>query len=73
MVERPDFTSKRLMQQLLHCGLLVQFEGLLSCFSDEMGMIEDMAVATEDLSFVKLQFVMAETETDTCPTISMGR
>ena len=73
MVERPDFMSERLMQQLQHCGLLVQFEGLLSCYGDEMGMIEDLAVGVEDLSFVKLQFVKAETEADMYPTISMGR
>ena len=73
MVEHPDFASQRLMQQLLHCGLLVQMEGLLSCFGDEIGMIEDMAVGMEDLSFVKLQFVQAESADDTGPTITMGR
>ncbi|XP_076468181.1 inositol polyphosphate-4-phosphatase type I A-like isoform X2 [Babylonia areolata] len=73
MVENGSLTSQRTLQQLQHCGLLVQWEGLLSCFGEEMGMIEDMAVAVDDLRFVSLQFVKVQgNEEDADPTVSMG-
>ncbi|XP_070197959.1 inositol polyphosphate-4-phosphatase type I A-like isoform X1 [Littorina saxatilis] len=72
MLGHERFTSPRMMKQLLHCGLLVEVEGLLSCYGDEMGMIEDMAVGVEDLGFVRLQFSRAENEDDRDPVITMG-
>jgi hypothetical protein len=45
-------TDTQFLAQLCEIGLLVIFEGLLSCHGDENGMIEDMMVATEDLSQV---------------------
>jgi hypothetical protein len=75
MVEGDKFVSPEFTSQLLHCGLLVEWEGLLSCFGDEMGMMEDMAVGVEDLSFVRLKFVsMGEGEdANSEPEISIGR
>ncbi|KAL8598733.1 hypothetical protein ACOMHN_033297 [Nucella lapillus] len=72
MVQHGSFTSQRSLLQLQHCGLLVQWESLLSCFGDEMGMIEDMAVAIDDLRFVAFQFVQAGEGEDVDPTVSMG-
>lgn len=38
-------------------GLLAQFEGLLSCHGDEMGMLEDMIVAVDDINAVNFKIV----------------
>ncbi|XP_076334193.1 inositol polyphosphate-4-phosphatase type I A isoform X2 [Tachypleus tridentatus] len=37
------------LNHLISAGLLAQFLGLLSCYGDEMGMLEDMMVGVEDL------------------------
>ena len=44
--------DEAVMQQMLHVGILLQFECLLSCHGDEMSMLEDMAVGVSDLSKV---------------------
>lgn len=36
-------------EQAAVCGVLAQFEGLLSCYGDEQGMIEDWAWAIDYL------------------------
>lgn len=37
-------------------------EGLLSCHGDEMGMLEDMMVAMDDLSTVSFKIVLETTQ-----------
>ncbi|KAM9836415.1 type II inositol 3,4-bisphosphate 4-phosphatase-like isoform 2-T2 [Aulostomus maculatus] len=46
------------LHQLHAVGVLIQFEGLLSTYGDEEGMLEDMAVGVADLSDVT--FIITE-------------
>jgi len=41
------------LRQFVSVGMLLQFESLISCHGDEMGMLEDMDVAMQDLSGVR--------------------
>ncbi|XP_053715850.1 type II inositol 3,4-bisphosphate 4-phosphatase-like isoform X3 [Synchiropus splendidus] len=50
------------LQQLHTVGILVQFEGLLSTYGDELGMLEDMEVGVGDLGGVS--FTITEAKTD---------
>ena len=55
-----SISNDEFLKQLQEVGILCQFEGLLSCHGDEMGMIEDFWVAVDDLKFVKFQFVKTD-------------
>ncbi|KAM5255903.1 inositol polyphosphate 4-phosphatase type II isoform 7-T7 [Ctenodactylus gundi] len=63
----PDF-----LQQLHMVGLVVQYEGLLSTYSDEIGMLEDMAVGISDLKKVAFKIIEAKTN-DVLPVITGRR
>ncbi|XP_071124608.1 inositol polyphosphate-4-phosphatase type I A-like isoform X14 [Mytilus edulis] len=63
-------TDTHFLNQLCQVGMLVQFEGLLSCHSDENGMIEDMMVAVDDLSQVVFR-VKVEEQVDEGPVLSL--
>ncbi|XP_047438255.1 type II inositol 3,4-bisphosphate 4-phosphatase-like isoform X1 [Mugil cephalus] len=56
-LDDPDF-----LQQLHTVGILAQFEGLLSTYGDEVGMLEDMEVGVADLS--RVAFAITEAKTD---------
>uniref|UniRef100_A0A665T9V0 Inositol polyphosphate-4-phosphatase type II B n=1 Tax=Echeneis naucrates TaxID=173247 RepID=A0A665T9V0_ECHNA len=66
-LEDPDF-----LQQLYSAGVLAQFEGLLSTYGDEVGMLEDMEVGVADLTKVAFTVTEAKTEEpdDLLPTLS---
>uniref|UniRef100_A0A8C9ZNM6 Type II inositol 3,4-bisphosphate 4-phosphatase n=1 Tax=Sander lucioperca TaxID=283035 RepID=A0A8C9ZNM6_SANLU len=66
-LEDPDF-----LLQLHSVGVLVQFEGLLSTYGDEVGMLEDMEVGVADLSTVAFTVSEAKSEQadDLLPTLS---
>ncbi|KAM7386020.1 hypothetical protein PAMA_008915 [Pampus argenteus] len=59
------------LQQLYTAGVLVQFEGLLSTYGDEVGMLEDMEVGVDDLGRVAFTVTEAKTEQldDLLPTL----
>nr|XP_057923916.1 inositol polyphosphate 4-phosphatase type II-like isoform X2 [Doryrhamphus excisus] len=54
--------DSQFLQQLHTVGILVQFEGLLSTYGDEAGMLEDMMVGVADLSGVTFSLIEAKTE-----------
>uniref|UniRef100_A0A8C6Z5C4 phosphatidylinositol-3,4-bisphosphate 4-phosphatase n=1 Tax=Nothoprocta perdicaria TaxID=30464 RepID=A0A8C6Z5C4_NOTPE len=60
------------LQQLHTVGLLVQYEGLLSTYSEEAGMLEDMAVGISDLQKVMFKIIEAKSE-DFLPIITGRR
>ncbi|KAL3880724.1 hypothetical protein ACJMK2_032942 [Sinanodonta woodiana] len=62
-------SSKNALNQISKLGILVQFEGLLSCHGDEVAMLEDMVVGVDDLQSVTFRFVL---ETATKKHISLS-
>ncbi|KAM9328932.1 inositol polyphosphate 4-phosphatase type II [Gastrophryne carolinensis] len=59
------------LQQLHTVGLLVQYEGLLSTYSEEIGMLEDMVVSISDLRHVV--FKVTEGKLDDFLPVVTGR
>uniref|UniRef100_A0A8C8RAD9 phosphatidylinositol-3,4-bisphosphate 4-phosphatase n=1 Tax=Pelusios castaneus TaxID=367368 RepID=A0A8C8RAD9_9SAUR len=59
------------LQQLHTVGLIVQYEGLLSTYSEEIGMLEDMAVGISDLQ--KVMFKIIEAKSDDFLPVITGR
>lgn len=59
------------LQQLHTVGLLVQYESLLSTYSEEIGMLEDMAVGISDLKHTV--FKITEAKSDDFLPIVTGR
>ncbi|KAM4714160.1 type II inositol 3,4-bisphosphate 4-phosphatase-like isoform 1-T3 [Anableps anableps] len=66
-LEDPEF-----LHQLHSVGILAQFEGLLSTYGEEVGMLEDMEVGVADLSSLAFAITEAESEQpdDLLPTIT---
>ncbi|XP_043918202.1 inositol polyphosphate 4-phosphatase type II isoform X2 [Protopterus annectens] len=57
--------------QLHTVGIVAQYEGLLSMYSDEIGMLEDMAVGISDLK--KVTFRVVEATSDDLHPVLTGR
>ncbi|XP_033631382.1 inositol polyphosphate-4-phosphatase type I A-like isoform X1 [Asterias rubens] len=59
---RENIFNKVFMRQLSSLGVLAHFEGLLSTYGDEMGMLEDFAIGVQDLHNVTFKLVENSTE-----------
>ena len=70
---RSAITDEVFLNQIFKIGLLAEFESLLSCYSDEMGMLEDMVVAVNDLSLVHFKIVQEKGPNDNLPFIEGER
>ncbi|XP_036842972.1 type II inositol 3,4-bisphosphate 4-phosphatase-like isoform X2 [Oncorhynchus mykiss] len=64
--------DKVFLLQLCEVGLITQFEGLLSTYSDEVGMLEDMEMGVSDLNRVSFKITEAKSEqpTDLLPSVT---
>ncbi|XP_042168714.1 type II inositol 3,4-bisphosphate 4-phosphatase-like [Oncorhynchus tshawytscha] len=64
--------DKGFLLQLCEVGLITQFEGLLSTYSDEVGMLEDMEMGVSDLNRVSFKITEAKSEqpTDLLPSVT---
>lgn len=51
----------------------MEFESLLSCHGDEMGMLEDFAVGVQDLSHVTFKVEQSKTGDEIIPTLHGSR
>ncbi|XP_075470787.1 inositol polyphosphate 4-phosphatase type II isoform X8 [Ascaphus truei] len=60
------------LEQLHSVGLLVQYEGLLSTYSEEVGMLEDMVVGISDLKHVVFKIIEAKSD-DFLPVVTGRR
>ncbi|KAJ8262171.1 hypothetical protein GJAV_G00163310 [Gymnothorax javanicus] len=67
--------DKDFLQQLHLVGLIAQFEGLLSTYSEEIGMLEDMEVGISDLQRVTFKIIEAKSDdpSDLQPIVSGRR
>ncbi|XP_028973308.1 type II inositol 3,4-bisphosphate 4-phosphatase isoform X2 [Esox lucius] len=67
--------DKPFLLQLCEVGLVAQFEGLLSTYGDEIGMLEDMEVGVSDLKRISFRITEAKSEqpADLLPTVSGQR
>ena len=70
---RGSMADETFLQQLSQIGVLLEFESLLSCHGDELGMIEDMAVGVQDLSHVVFKVVQGSGPDDILPQIKGNR
>ncbi|XP_055757349.1 type II inositol 3,4-bisphosphate 4-phosphatase-like [Salvelinus fontinalis] len=64
--------DKDFLLQLCEVGLITQFEGLLSTYSDEVGMLEDMEMGVSDLNRVSFKITEAKSDqpTDLLPSVT---
>lgn len=70
---RSAITDEGFLQQMFKVGVLAEFESLLSCYGDEMGMLEDMIIALADLSLMRFRLVKEQRPGDIMPRLEGGR
>jgi len=59
------------LEQFVSIGMLLQFESLVSCHSDEMGMLEDMDTAMHDLACVRF-VVTSRSDSGKCTAVTLS-
>ena len=57
------------LRQFVSVGILLQYESLISCHGDELGMLEDMDIGMHDLACV--QYIITS-RNDACTTTSVS-
>ncbi|ELU01715.1 hypothetical protein CAPTEDRAFT_175107 [Capitella teleta] len=67
-----NFTDRSFLNQLMKIGILLNFESLLSCHSDELGMLEDYSVGARDLEQVTF-IVRAKDNEENSPEVHSGK
>lgn len=72
LTQTDQMVNQQFTEQLCSVGLLVQLEGLLSCYGGELCMLEDTIVGVDDLNHVTFRLVLAN-EKDFTPKASLGR
>ena len=70
---RRSMTDEVFLRQLFQIGVLLEFESLVSCYGDEMGMLEDMEVGVTDLSHVVFKVTQASKPDDVMPVVTGSR
>ena len=70
---RTSMTDETFLRQLFQIGVLMEFESLLSCYGDEMAMLEDMEVGVNDLSHVVFKISQASRADDVMPSVTGNR
>ena len=70
---RRNITSEDFLKQLVQIGVLIQFESLLSCYGDEAGMLEDMAVGVSDIGHVTFKLIKGTSKDTIMPTVEGNR
>ena len=70
---RTSMTDETFLRQLFQIGVLMEFESLLSCYGDEMAMLEDMEVGVNDLSHVVFKIIQASRPDDVMPSVTGNR
>lgn len=68
-----DRLDAQYMYNLRKIGILAQFEGLMTCHSEEMGMIEDMVIAIKDLENVTFKLFECDCQEFSVPVVSGKR
>ena len=70
---RSSMTDETFLKQLFQIGILLEFESLLSCGGDELGMLEDFIIGVQDLKTVAFRIDEAVSPDDIMPTFSGTR
>ena len=70
---RSSMTDETFLKQLFQIGILLEFESLLSCGGDELGMLEDFIIGVQDLKTVAFRIDQAVSPDDIMPTFSGTR
>lgn len=70
---RSNITNETFLQQLYQIGVLMEFEGLLSCHGDEMGMLEDFMIGVDDLRNVCFRIEESIKSDEILPTLEGNR
>eukprot|EP00106_Octopus_bimaculoides_P000773 XP_014768215.1 PREDICTED: type I inositol 3,4-bisphosphate 4-phosphatase-like [Octopus bimaculoides] len=66
-----NLENAQFLEQLYKVGVLLHFEGLVSCHAEEMGIIEDMSVAVEDLASIKFKLTRKDEVQELQPSLQL--
>ncbi|XP_029649468.2 inositol polyphosphate-4-phosphatase type I A isoform X2 [Octopus sinensis] len=66
-----NLENAQFLEQLYKVGVLLHFEGLVSCHAEEMGIIEDMSVAVEDLASIKFKLTRKDEIQELQPSLQL--